>query len=139
MAGVSSTQWAILEMVGEVTQDKLSLQSMNENPKTLFCHRKALLTKGLVLKQAHHQKYWGQNVQETLFHLPRFYVERNPKSLFLVRNAIEFLKKQEYGIASFKDVRGKLNLDLGNSVKKLFKTLEFLHKFYPDAGSGCRT
>ena len=57
---------------GEVTQGKLSLQFMNENPKTLFYHRKALLSKGLMLKQVHHQKTKGQNFQGTLFHIPRF-------------------------------------------------------------------
>jgi len=127
--GVTATQWAILERVGraryqgEVTQGKLSLQAMNENPKTLFYHRKALLTKGLILKQVHHQKSRGQNFQGTLFHLPRFYVERKPKALILVRNAIEFLKTQENGVATYEDVRNYLNL--GNSVKKLFKTHEF--------------
>ena len=45
---------------------------MNENPKTLFYHRKALLSKGLMLKQVHHQKTKGQNFQGTLFHIPRF-------------------------------------------------------------------
>ena len=44
---------------------------MNENPKTLFYHRKALLSKGLMLKQVHHQKTKGQNFQGTLFHIPR--------------------------------------------------------------------
>ena len=129
VAGITATQWAILERVGraryqgEVTQGKLSLQAMNENPKTLFYHRKALVTKGLILKQVHHQKSRGQNFQGTLFHLPRFYVERKPKALILVRNAIEFLKTQEDGIASYEDVRN--HLSLGNSVKKLFKTHEF--------------
>lgn len=127
--GLTATQWAILERVGraryhgEVTQGKLSLQAMNENPKTLFYHRKALLTKGFIVKQVHHQKSRGQNFQGTLFHIPRFYVERKPKALILVRNAIEFLKSQEEGIASYDDVRN--HLKLGNSVKKLFKTHEF--------------
>ena len=44
---------------------------MNENPKTLFYHRKALLSKGLMMKQVHHQKTKGQNFQGTLFHIPR--------------------------------------------------------------------
>ena len=44
---------------------------MNENPKTLVYHRKALLSKGLMLKQVHHQKTKGQNFQGTLFHIPR--------------------------------------------------------------------
>merc|ERR1719233_1340380 len=129
VAGVTATQWAILERVGraryqgEVTQGKLSLQFMRENPKTLFYHRKALVTKGLIMKQVHHQKSRGQNFQGTLFHLPRFFVERKPKALILVRNAIQFLKTQEDGIASYEDVRNHLNL--GNSVKKLFKTHEF--------------
>ena len=127
--GLTGTQWAILERVGraryhgEVTQGKLSLQAMHVDPKTLFYHRKALIKNGLIMKQVHHQKSRGQNFQGTLFHLPRFYVERKPKALVLVRNAILYLKEQENGIASYDEVRAHLNL--GNSVKKLFKTTDF--------------
>ena len=84
-------QWAILERVGraryqgEVTQGKLSLQFMNENPKTLFYHRKALLSKGLMLKQVHHQKTKGQNFQGTLFHIPRLDL------IFIVRMSLKFV------------------------------------------------
>ena len=148
VAGITDTQWAILERVGraryhgEVTQGKLSLQAMNVDPKTLFYHRKSLVRNGLILKQVHHQKSRGQNFQGTLFHLPRFYVERKPKALILVRNAIIFLKTRENGIATYDDVRNHLNL--GNSVKKLFKTHDFqrfmkgdvrvpFRDLYPDA------
>ena len=129
IANITAMQWAILERIGrarhlgEVTQGKLSLQFMNENPKTLFYHRKALLAKSLIVKQVHHQKTKGQNFQGTLFHLPRFFVERKPKALILVRNAIEFLKTKEGNMATYEEVRSYLNL--GNSVKKLFKTQEF--------------
>ena len=75
------------------------------------------------MKQVHHQKSRVQNFQGTLFHLPRFYVERKPKALVLVRNAILFLKSKENGIATYDEVRNHLNL--GNSVKKLFKTQDF--------------
>ena len=148
VAGITDTQWAILERVGraryhgEVTQGKLSLQAMNVDPKTSFYHRKSLVRNGLILKQVHHQKSRGQNFQGTLFHLPRFYVERKPKALILVRNAITFLKTRENGIATYDDVRNHLNL--GNSVKKLFKTHDFqrfmkgdvrvpFRDLYPDA------
>lgn len=127
---------------------------MNENPKTLFYHRKALLSKGLMLKQVlhhktivtefhvsfsqvHHQKTRGQNFQGTLFHLPRFYVERKPKALILVRNTIEFLKSREGGIATYEEVRG--HLSLGNSVKKLFKTQEFQRFMKGDVRVAYRT
>ena len=71
--GITGTQWAILERVGraryhgEVTQGRLSLQFMRENPKTLFYHRKSLVTKRLILKQVHHQKSRGQNFQVQSF------------------------------------------------------------------------
>ena len=129
VAAITDTQWAIMERVGrarfhgEVTQGKLSLQAMKVDPKTLFYHRKSLVRNGLILKQVHHQKSRGQNFQGTLFHLPRFYVERKPKALILVRNAIIFLKTRDNGIATYDDVRNHLNL--GNSVKKLFKTHDF--------------
>ena len=126
---ITATQWAILERVGrarhqgEVTQGKLSLQFMNENPKTLFYHRKALLAKGLLLKQVHHQKTKGQNFQGTLFHLARFYVERKPKVLVLVRSTIEYLRARQEGLATYEELRTHLGLD--TSIKKLFKTQEF--------------
>jgi len=148
VANITAMQWAILERIGraralgEVTQGKLSLQFMNENPKTLFYHRKSLLAKSLIMKQVHHQKAKGQNFQGTLFHLPRFFVERKPKALVLVRKTIEFLKTTPRGMATYEDVKNHLNL--GNAAKKLFKTHEFqrymkgdvrvLHRdLYPDA------
>ena len=126
---ITGTQWCILERVGraryhgEVTQGRLSLQAMNVDPKTLFYHRKSLVKNGLIMKQVHHQKSKGQNFQGTLFHLPRFYVERKPKALILVRNAIVFLKSKGKGVATYDEVRN--HLSLGNSVKKLFKTQDF--------------
>ena len=115
---------------------------MKVDPKTLFYHRKSLVKNGLIMKQVHHQKSKGQNFQGTLFHLPRFYVERKPKALILVRNAIVFLKSKEKGVATYDEVRNHLNL--GNSVKKLFKTQDFqrfmkgdvripFREMYPDA------
>ena len=115
---------------------------MKVDPKTLFYHRKSLVKNGLIMKQVHHQKSKGQNFQGTLFHLPRFYVERKPKALILVRNAILFLKSKEKGVATYDEVRNHLNL--GNSVKKLFKTQDFqrfmkgdvripFREMYPDA------
>ena len=58
---------------------------MNENPKTLFYHRKALLSKGLMMKQVHHQKTKGQNFQGTLFHIPRLDL------IFIVRMSHNFV------------------------------------------------
>jgi general transcription factor 3C polypeptide 1 len=54
---LTAMQYCILERVGrsrehgEVTQGKMSLQFMKENPKTLFYHRKNLLKHGLIKKQ----------------------------------------------------------------------------------------
>ena len=108
---MTGTQWSILERVGraryqgEVTQGRLSLQAMHVDPKTLFYHRKPLVKNGWILKQVHHQKSRGQNFQGTLFHLPRFYVERKPKALVLVKNAILYLKSKDNGIATYDEVR----------------------------------
>ena len=108
---MTGTQWSILERVGraryqgEVTQGRLSLQAMHVDPKTLFYHRKPLVKNGWILKRVHHQKSRGQNFQGTLFHLPRFYVERKPKALVLVKNAILYLKSKENGIATYDEVR----------------------------------
>jgi hypothetical protein len=55
--------------------------------------------------QVHHQKTKGQNFQGTLFHLPRFYVERQPKALLLVSQAIRLLAARPQGIASYEEVR----------------------------------
>ena len=70
LQSITPMQWCILERIGrsreqgEVTQGKRSLtQFMNENPKTLFYHRKDLIKKGLLKKQIHYQKTKGQNFQ----------------------------------------------------------------------------
>ena len=119
----------LLRYQGEVTQGNLSLQFTHENPKTLFYHRKALLSKGLLTKQVHHQKTIkqmknqkarSQNSQGTLFHLPRFFVERQPKTLLLVRNVVEYLKTKPGCHATYDDLKTFLNM--GNSFKKLLKT-----------------
>ncbi len=127
---LSPTQWCLLERVGrsrtlgEVTQGKASLQFMKESPKTLFYHRKELLKQGLLTKQIHYQKHKGQNFQGTLFHLPRFYVERRSKALILVHNIVTLLKERgPLFAAPLEEVKEVLNL--GPVAKKLLKHTEF--------------
>jgi len=156
---ITAMQWALLERIGraryqgEITQGNLSLQFTNENPKTLFYHRKSLVAKGMLTKQVHHQKtvkqlknskIRSQNSQGTLFHLPRFYVERQPKALIHVKRMIGYLKKFPSCMATYEDLKAYLNI--GGAFKKLLKTHDFLkymqgdvkvpyRSIHPDASS----
>ncbi|GLH04289.1 Uncharacterized protein GBIM_10026 [Gryllus bimaculatus] len=122
-------QYCILERVGrsrhlgEVTQGRVSLQITGEDPKALFYHRKYLMKHGLIVKQIHHQKSGSQNCSGSLLHLPRFYVERWPKVLFLTKRVIEILRECKNYIADYDEIRKKLGLM--NSLKKLFQTAYF--------------
>jgi len=144
-SNITAMQWALLERIGraryqgEITQGNLSLQFTNENPKTLFYHRKLLVAKGLLTKQVHHQKTTkqlanmktvSQNSQGSLFHLPRFYVERQPKTLVLVKRMIEVLKQHPKYLATYEEMKAVLKI--GSSFKKLLKTREFMNFMQAD-------
>ncbi|XP_072745802.1 general transcription factor 3C polypeptide 1 [Anoplolepis gracilipes] len=108
---------------GEVTQGKLSLAALKEDPKTLFYHRKFLLQHKLITKQIHHQKSSGHCGSGSLLHLPRFYVERKPKMIYLAEQVLEILRSKENGVAEYDEIKKKLGID--NSIKKLFRTSFF--------------
>ncbi|XP_025073362.1 LOW QUALITY PROTEIN: general transcription factor 3C polypeptide 1 [Pogonomyrmex barbatus] len=108
---------------GEVTQGKLSLAALKEDPKTLFYHRKFLLQHKLITKQVHHQKSAGHCGSGSLLHLTRFYVERKPKMLYLAEQVIDILRSKENGVAEYDEIKKKLGIE--NSIKKLFKTSFF--------------
>ncbi|PNF33520.1 hypothetical protein B7P43_G17638, partial [Cryptotermes secundus] len=122
-------QYCLLERIGrsrylgEVTQGKVSLQVLGEDPKALFYLRKYLMKHKLIVKQVHQQKSGTQNCTGSLLHLPRFQVERKPKALFLTEKIIEILKTRVDCIAEYEEIRKELGMS--NSLKKLFKTLEF--------------
>lgn len=108
---------------GEVTQGKLSLAALNEDPKTLFYHRKFLLHHKLITKQVHHQKSAGHCGSGSLLHLTRFYVERKPKMIYLAEQVLDILRSKENGVAEYDEIKKKLGIE--NSIKKLFKTAFF--------------
>ncbi|GFG28372.1 hypothetical protein Cfor_01748 [Coptotermes formosanus] len=122
-------QYCVLERIGrsrymgEVTQGKVSLQLLGEDPKALFYHRKFLIKHKLIVKQVHQQKTGTQNSTGSLLHLPRFQVERKPKALFLTEKVIEILKTRENCLAEYEEIRKELGLS--SSLKKLFKTFDF--------------
>ncbi|XP_026830371.1 general transcription factor 3C polypeptide 1 [Ooceraea biroi] len=108
---------------GEVTQGKLSLAALKQTPKILFYHRKFLLQHKLITKQIHHQKSASHCGSGSLLHLPRFYVERKPKMIYLAEQVLEILKSKENGVADYDEVKKKLGIE--DSIKKLFKTSFF--------------
>ncbi|XP_014483912.1 PREDICTED: general transcription factor 3C polypeptide 1 [Dinoponera quadriceps] len=108
---------------GEVTQGKLSLAALNEAPKSLFYHRKFLLSHKLITKQVHHQKSAGHCGNGSLLHLPRFYVERKPKVTYLAEQVLEILRSKKNGVAEYDEIKKKLGIE--NSIKKLFRTSFF--------------
>jgi len=108
---------------GEVTQGKLSLAALKEDPKTLFYHRKFLLQHKLITKQIHHQKSAGHCNSGSLLHLPRFYVERKPKTIYLAEQVVDILRSKDNGVADYDEIKKKLGI--GNSIKKLFRIAVF--------------
>lgn len=108
---------------GEVTQGKLSLAALKEDPKTLFYHRKFLLQHKLITKQVHHQKSAGHCGSGSLLHLTRFYVERKPKMIYLAEQVLDILRSKENGVAEYDEIKKKLGIE--NSIKKLFRTAFF--------------
>ncbi|KAG5343225.1 TF3C1 factor, partial [Acromyrmex heyeri] len=108
---------------GEVTQGKLSLAALKEDPKTLFYHRKFLLQHKLITKQIHHQKSAGHCNSGSLLHLPRFYVERKPKTIYLAEQVVDILRSKHNGVADYDEIKKKLGI--GNSIKKLFRIAVF--------------
>ncbi|XP_012253071.2 general transcription factor 3C polypeptide 1 isoform X2 [Athalia rosae] len=108
---------------GEVTQGKISLALLKEDPKSLFYHRKFLIDHKLITKQIHHQKSGGHSCSGSLLHLPRFYVERKPKAIYLAEQVIEILKSKRNCVAEYDEIKKELQIE--NSIKKLFKTAFF--------------
>ncbi|XP_066992630.2 general transcription factor 3C polypeptide 1 [Anabrus simplex] len=126
---LTKIQYCILERIGrsrylgEVTQGKVSLQMVVEDPKALFYHRKFLMNHGLIVKQIHHQKSGSQNCSGSLLHLPRFYVERRPKVLYLTERVVELLKTRENYLAEYEEIRRELALT--SSLRKFFQSQYF--------------
>ncbi|XP_057333470.1 general transcription factor 3C polypeptide 1 [Microplitis mediator] len=122
-------QYCFLERVGrsryhgEVTQGKHSLSILNEDPKSLFYYRKLLLKHKLITKQVHYQKTLGHGSASSLLHLPRFYVERKPKMVYLAERIIDILKSRDNYLADYKEIKKELQIE--NSIKRLFKTSFF--------------
>ncbi|XP_063842783.1 general transcription factor 3C polypeptide 1-like isoform X2 [Scylla paramamosain] len=142
-------QYIILERIGrsrrmgEITQGKVSLASMGENPKTMFYHRKRLLKLNLITKQPHQQKgAKGQTHNGSLLHLTRFYVERCSKFIMMIQRAVELLKSRPDFSAPYTMVKELMGMP-ETSCRKLFKSQEFqrfirnvnkpYRKVYPDA------
>ncbi|KAK0177379.1 hypothetical protein PV328_001440 [Microctonus aethiopoides] len=123
---LNEMQYCFLERVGrsryhgEVTQGKHSLNMLKLDPKTLFYHRKLLLKHKLITKQTHYQKNSGHGTSGSLLHLPRFYVERKPKMVYLAEKIIEVLKTRDSHLADYIEIKKILGLE--SSIKHLFKT-----------------
>ncbi|XP_042203426.1 general transcription factor 3C polypeptide 1-like isoform X2 [Homarus americanus] len=143
------TQYIIVERIGrsrrmgEITQGKVSLASMGENPKSMFYHRKRLLKLNLITKQPHQQKGTkGQTHNGSLLHLTRFYVERRSKFIMMIQRAVEILKSKPNNCAPYTMVKEEMGMP-ETSCRKLFKSTEFqryiknitapYRKMYPDA------
>lgn len=143
------TQYILLERIGrsrqmgEITQGKVSLAAMGDNPKSMFYHRKRLLKLNLITKQPHQQKGCrGQTQNGSLLHLTRFYVERRSKFIMMIQRAVEILKSKPGNCAPYTVVKEEMGMP-ETSCRKLFKSLEFqryiknvnspYRRIYPDA------
>ncbi|XP_042863797.1 general transcription factor 3C polypeptide 1-like [Penaeus japonicus] len=125
------TQYIILERIGrsrrmgEITQGKISLAAMGDNPKSMFYHRKRLLKLNLITKQPHQQKgSKGQTYNGSLLHLARFYVERRSKFIMMIQRAVEILKTKPGYCAPYTTVKEEMGMP-ETSCRKLFKSTEF--------------
>ncbi|XP_011313927.1 general transcription factor 3C polypeptide 1 [Fopius arisanus] len=124
-------QYCFLERVGrsryhgEVTQGKRSLSILGEESKSLFYHRKFLSKHKMITKQTHYQKSAsaGHGSSGTLVHLPRFFVERKPKMIYLAESIVEILRTRDNYIADYSEIKKKLQLD--RTIKNLFKLAIF--------------
>ncbi|XP_076473341.1 general transcription factor 3C polypeptide 1 isoform X2 [Bombus vancouverensis nearcticus] len=122
-------QYCFLERVGrsryhgEVTQGKLSLNALKEDSKSLFYLRKFLLRYKLITKQIHHQKSDNYGCNGSLLHLPRFFVERKPKMIFLAEEVIKILKSKPNYVAEYDEIKRELQIE--KALSKLFKTSFF--------------
>ena len=143
---LSAMEFCIVERIGrarelgEVSHGKLSLQSMKRSPKDMFYHRKVLIKYGLIRKQKYYLKSNAktQNFFGSLFHLPRFYVERHSKVLRLTHDLVTFLKQRPpHFLASYDEVKNFLHI--GNVVKKFVKSAEFLRFIRHDVRVEYRT
>lgn len=144
---LTAMQYCVLERIGrsryhgEVTQGKVSLFVLGEDPKTIFYLRKHLHKHRLITKQLFHQKLGTQNCSGLLLHLPRFFMERKPKALVMTERVVLYLKTQPNGMAPLERVRLELGYD--NPLRKLLKTFNFQRfvrsdlvphrSIYPDA------
>ncbi|XP_063986134.1 general transcription factor 3C polypeptide 1 [Diachasmimorpha longicaudata] len=122
-------QYCFLERVGrsryhgEVTQGKRSLSILGEEPKSLFYHRKYLTKHRMITKQLHHQKISGHGTSGSLLHLPRFFVERKPKMIYLAEKIVDILKTRENYIADYSEIKKELQIE--RTIKNLFKLAVF--------------
>ncbi|KYN36248.1 General transcription factor 3C polypeptide 1 [Trachymyrmex septentrionalis] len=82
-----------------------------------------LLQHKLITKQIHHQKSAGHCNSGSLLHLPRFYVERKPKTIYLAEQVVDILRSKDNGVADYDEIKKKLGI--GNSIKKLFRIAVF--------------
>lgn len=126
---LTAMQYCVLERIGrsryhgEVTQGKVSLQVIGEDPKSIFYLRKHLHKHRLITKQMFHQKLGTQNCSGLLLHLPRFFMERKPKALVMTERVVSYLKTQPNCMAPLERVRLELGYD--NPLRKLLKTFNF--------------
>ncbi|KAK3864004.1 hypothetical protein Pcinc_030265 [Petrolisthes cinctipes] len=142
-------QYIMLERIGrsrrmgEITQGKVSLACMGENPKSMFYHRKRLLKLNLITKQPHQQKGpRGQTHNGSLLHLTRFYVERRSKFIMMIQRAVEILKAKPEHCSPYLTIMKEMSMP-EPSCRKLFKSAEFqryvkplsvpFRQMYPDA------
>ena len=127
--GLVITSYIVLERIGrsrdlgEVTQGKHGLSRLNIPPKSAFYYRKRLLEDRFIIKQPISMRINNRNVLGTLLHLPRFYNQRLPKLLVLIKRIVEILKDAEPShMLDYPTLKARLNTSI--MLKKIFATNE---------------
>ena len=83
------------------------------------------------------QPIFSSCLQGTLFHLPRFYVERRSKASILTHNLVKYLKAKPGCMAPYDEIKEYLNI--GPSIKKLMKHSDFQRTMKADLRVPYRT
>ncbi|KAF5305074.1 hypothetical protein FQA39_LY09336 [Lamprigera yunnana] len=136
-------QYCLLERVarsrylGEITQGKISLQTITKDPKVLYYNRKTLSENNLITKQPFYIKTsTGTNLSGGLLHICRFYKTQKTKTMTMTQQIVDCLRQKPFLRMEYQDV--KKTFGHSNALKKLFKLPEFQRFVRTDVPRLCR-
>ncbi|KAK9512897.1 hypothetical protein O3M35_001209 [Rhynocoris fuscipes] len=118
-------QYCILERIGrsrycgELTQGKMGLQVILDDPKLCFYYRKYLNKNKLIAKQTFYLRVGKVNVAGSLLHLPRYYTSVKQKYETDIEKLVDYIKVQPGQYILYKHVHEILGPN--SDAKKLLQ------------------